>query len=207
MKEGGKEIEESVRRVQKGDTEAFEQIILYYEKPIFGLMCRVLGNDTDAEDTAQEVFIAAFRSIRKFRGESRFSTWLYRIAVNHALNRRKRISIEEKRQASAYFTPASIDGKDQEGDNDVLSRLPDTRPNPETRASQKETREQIEKGLRHLKADDALLILLHDLQEFPYGEVAQVLDIPLGTVKSRLHRARKALRKRLAPYFTEKVTR
>lgn len=207
MKEGGKEIEESVRRVQKGDTEAFEQIILYYEKPIFGLMCRVLGNDTDAEDTAQEVFIAAFRSIRKFRGESRFSTWLYRIAVNHALNRRKRISIEEKRQASAYFTPASIDGKDQEGDNDVLSRLPDTRPDPETRASQKETREQIEKGLRHLKADDALLILLHDLQEFPYGEVAQVLDIPLGTVKSRLHRARKALRKRLAPYFTEKVTR
>ncbi|HLB02795.1 MAG TPA: sigma-70 family RNA polymerase sigma factor, partial [Nitrospiria bacterium] len=144
--------------------------------------------------TAQEVFISAYRCIKRFRGESSFSTWLYRIAINRAKNRRNSLIASRKRMVS-------LEVADPEGDGGPMGSLSHPGLDPAQEAEQQEIREQVQQGLNGLKADDALLILLHDLQDVPYEEIAEVLDIPLGTVKSRLHRARQTLKARLAPHF------
>lgn len=183
-----------VRRVQGGETESFEVLIRRHEKPIFNLLYRWLGDYDDASETAQEVFLSAFRSIRKFRGDAKFSTWLYRIAVNHAKNRLKGIG------ASRHRT-IPLESNDPEGDGGPVGRLPDPGPDPSEVAERTEDHARVQQWLNTLDPDDALVILLHDLQEVGYEEMGRILDLPLGTVKSRLHRARLALRAKMAPYI------
>ena len=176
---------ECVQKVQAGDADAFEILVRRHEKRIFNLLYRWLGNYDEAAEVAQEVFLSAFRAIKRFRGDSSFSTWLYRIGVNHAKNRQKSLLLARQRGAAEEVTdspgnPAS---------------------DPAKKAEQREMHDLVHQGLSSLQSDDALLILLHDLQEVRYEEIAEVLNIPLGTVKSRLHRARQALKVKLAPYF------
>jgi RNA polymerase sigma-70 factor (ECF subfamily) len=183
-----------VRRVQGGETGAFEVLVRRHEKPIFNLLYRWLGDYDEAVETAQEVFLSAYRSIRKFRGDSKFSTWLYRIAVNHAKNRQKGLSASRHR-----LTP--LESADPDGKEGTVADLPDPGPDPSQVAERTETHERVQRWLNSLDGDDALLILLHDLQDVGYEEMAQILNIPIGTVKSRLHRARLALKTKLTPYF------
>lgn len=187
-----------VQKVQGGETEAFEVLVHRHEKTIFNLLYRWLGDYNEAADVAQEVFLSAYRSIKSFRGESSFSTWLYRIAINQAKNRRKSLTTSQQRMVPLEIT-------DPEGDGGPLAHLPHPGPDPAQAAEQQEIQELVQKGLNGLESDDAMLILLHDLQGVPYEEIAQVLDIPLGTVKSRLHRARQALKSKVAPYYSTKV--
>ncbi len=176
---------ECVQKVQVGDADAFEILVRRHEKRIFNLLYRWLGNYDEAAEVAQEVFLSAFRAIKRFRGDSSFSTWLYRIGVNHAKNRQKSLLLARQRGAAAEVTdPPGNPASD-----------------PAEKAEQREVHDLVHQGLSSLQADDALLILLHDLQEVRYEEIAEVLNIPLGTVKSRLHRARQALKVKLAPYF------
>jgi RNA polymerase sigma-70 factor (ECF subfamily) len=195
MKYDEKKDREWVRRVQKGETEAFEVLVNRHERKIFNLLFRWLGNYDDAADAAQEVFVSAFKSIRKFRGDAAFSTWLYSIACNHARNRRKRMAVLEKRNIPLEMTDPE---EEKEG---LIATLAHSGPNPAEQAEQREVQEQVQKGLNSLNADDALLILLRDFQDLPYEEMAGILKVPTGTVKSRLHRARQALKVKLAPYF------
>jgi len=167
-----------------------------YQKPIFNLLYRWLGDYDDAAESAQEVFMAAFRSIRQFRGEAKFSTWLYQIAINQAKNRRTQLAAGRARMA-----PHSADDPEQDGN--PIARLPYAGPDPGQLAEQQELSALVQQGLDRLPPDDALMILLHDLQGVGYDEIAAVLRVPLGTVKSRLHRARQALKARLAPYYQE----
>ncbi|MFQ5779642.1 MAG: RNA polymerase sigma factor [Nitrospiria bacterium] len=186
---------EWVQKVQKGEIDAFEVLVQRYEKQIFNLLYRWLGDYDEAAEGAQEVFLAAYRSIRMFRGEARFSTWLYRIAINHAKNRRRRIAARRERTVSlerAYPEEGEAPSAD----------LPDGGLDPEQTTERKEMQVHVHHSLNRLKPEEALLILLHDLQGLPYEEMAQVLNLPLGTVKSRLHRARMALKKKLTPYYT-----
>lgn len=185
---------EWVQRVQNGETDAFEILIQRHQKPIFNLLCRWLGDREEASDAAQEVFLAAYRAIREFRGDALFSTWLYRIAVNQAINRRKRLGVDQARRAA-------LDPIDSAEAPDPLADLPHPGPDPAQEAEREETHARIQEGLNGLKEEEALIILLHDLQEVPYEEIARILKLPLGTVKSRLHRARLALRAKLADYF------
>ncbi len=179
---------ECVQKVQGGDADAFETLVRRHEKKIFNLLYRWLGDYDEAAEVAQEVFLAAFRAIKRFRGDSSFATWLYRIGVNHAKNRQKSLQVARQRwQATEISDPPGDPSSD-----------------PAEGVEQRERHELVQRGLNDLDADDALLILLHDLQEFRYEEIAESLDIPLGTVKSRLHRARQALRAKLAPYFVRK---
>ena len=173
-----------VRRLQRGDTDAFEILVRRHEKAIFNLIYRMLGDYDDAAETAQEVFLSAYRAIGQFRGEANFSTWLYRIAFNHATTRRKSTTARQKR-----LVP--IDGSDMV--DDTLG--------PAETLEKKELRERVQLALNELDPEDATVILLRDLQDIPYEDVARVLKIPVGTVKSRLHRARQALKARLAAYF------
>jgi len=191
---------EWVRRVQGGETEVFEVLVRRHEKTIFNLLYRWLGDYDEAAETAQEVFLSAYRSIRTFRGDSQFSTWLYRIAINHAKNRLKGFGASRHRT-----TPLESAGPD--GEEGPIAHLPDPGPDPIQVVERMETHERVQKGLNGLNADDALLILLHDLQDVGYEEIAQILAIPIGTVKSRLHRARLALRAKLTPYFNSLRTK
>ncbi len=179
---------ECVQKVQGGDADAFETLVRRHEKKIFNLLYRWLGDYDDAADVAQEVFLAAFRAIKRFRGDSSFATWLYRIGVNHAKNRQKSLQVARQRQQAREVSDAPSDPASD----------------PAEGVEQRERHDLVQRGLNELDADDALLILLHDLQEVRYEEISETLDIPLGTVKSRLHRARQALRAKLAPYFGRK---
>jgi RNA polymerase sigma-70 factor, ECF subfamily len=177
---------ECVKRVQRGDTESFEILVRRHQNTTFNLIYRFLGDYDEATDTAQEVFLSAYRSIQQFRGDAKFSTWLYRIAFNHASTRRKSLNSKRQRQVTL---------------EDHLG-LVDCDENPETSAQRKEIQQCVQQALNSLDGDDAQIILLRDLQDISYEDIAQTLDVPVGTVKSRLHRARQALRTSLAPYFT-----
>ena len=179
---------ECVQKVQGGDADAFETLVRRHEKKIFNLLYRWLGDYDEAAEVAQEVFLAAFRAIKRFRGDSSFATWLYRIGVNHAKNRQKSLQVARQRQQATEVSDAPGDPASD----------------PAEGVEQRERHDLVQRGLNDLDADDALIILLHDLQEVRYEEISETLDIPLGTVKSRLHRARQALRAKLAPYFGRK---
>jgi len=176
---------ECVQNLQRGQTDAFEILIRRHEKTIFNLVYRMLGDYDEAAEVSQEAFLSAYRAIGTFRGDSNFSTWLYRIALNHATTRRKSLNTRQQRNVSIENTePVS-----------------DPQPGPAETMEKKEIRERVQQALNSLEPDDATVILLRDLQDVPYEEVARVLEIPIGTVKSRLHRARQALKTELASYF------
>ena len=176
---------ECVKRVQRGDVDSFEVLVRRHQKATFNLVYRLLGDYDEAAEVAQEVFLSAYKSIHQFRGDANFSTWLYRIAFNHASTRRKSLQIAQQR-----LVP--LDGTEIISDGEV---------DPAKNAERREVQERIQQALSSLHKDDAVIIFLRDLQDVPYEQVAQMLDIPVGTVKSRLHRARRALKARLAPYF------
>ena len=176
---------ECVRRVQQGDTDSFEVLVRRHEKAIFNLIYRLLGNYDEAAEVAQEVFLSAFKSIHQFRGEANFSTWLYRIGLNHASTRRKSLQSSQQRHIP-------LDGTEVIADGTV---------DPAKNVEHKEIQQRVQQALNSLDPEDARIVLLRDLQDIPYEDVAEMLDIPVGTVKSRLHRARQALKTSLAPYF------
>ena len=174
-----------VRRLQRGDTIAFEILVRRHEKAVFNLLYRMLGDYDDAAETAQEVFLSAYRAIGQFRGDANFSTWLYRIALNHAITRRKSTSTHHRRVVPIAGT-------------DIID---ETQLGPAESLEKKELRERVQRALNDLAPEDAAVILMRDLQDIPYEDVARVLKVPVGTVKFRLHRARQALKARLAVYF------
>jgi RNA polymerase sigma-70 factor (ECF subfamily) len=176
--------------LQRGETEAFAVLLERHQKSIFNLLYRMLGDYDDAAEVSQEAFLSAYRSIKSFRGDASFSTWLYRIAVNHANTRRKTLALAQQRTARLESSEPAGDGASD----------------PADALEKKELRERVQAALNGLESEDATIIVLRDLQDVPYEAVADILEIPIGTVKSRLHRARRALKARLAPYFKAKRT-
>jgi len=174
-----------VRRIQHGEVDAFEVLVRRHEKTIFNLVYRMLGDYDDAIEVSQEVFLSAYRAIGQFRGDANFSTWLYRIALNHATTRRRSNNSRQHRTAPI----------------EDMELIRDSQPGPAETLEKKEMQERVQLALNKLAPEDAAVILLRDLQDVPYDEVARLLEIPVGTVKSRLHRARQALKSLLATYF------
>lgn len=176
---------ECVKRVQRGDTQSFEILVRRHQNTTFNLIYRFLGDYDEATETAQEVFLSAYSSIQQFRGDANFATWLYRIAFNHASSRRKSLNSKLQRHVAL--------------EDEVVA---DCSADPETSAERREIQQCVQQALNSLNRDDAQIILLRDLQDVRYEDIAETLDVPVGTVKSRLHRARQALRASLAPYFS-----
>jgi len=179
---------ECVQRLQKGDTDAFELLVRRHQKTIFNLIYRVLGDYDEAAEIAQEAFLSAYRSIAQFRGDANFSTWLYRIAINHASTRRKSLAKANQRRVPL----------------DSTDPIDDRHPDPVDAVAQREIQFRVQSALNTLDPDEATIILLRDMQDVPYEEVARMLDVPVGTVKSRLHRARQTLKAKLMPFFGER---
>lgn len=172
-----------VEAARRGDEGAFESLVRLYEKRVFALAVRMCGNPEDAAEAAQESFLAAWQGLRFFRGDSSFSTWLYRLTANACVDLLRR----EGRHRSA--AGPSLD--DEELNRDV----PDsTVPSPQEEAERRELRAQIEEGLRALSPEHRQVLVLREMHQLSYDEIARVLDLDVGTVKSRISRGRKQLR-------------
>ncbi|MBW1981911.1 MAG: sigma-70 family RNA polymerase sigma factor [Deltaproteobacteria bacterium] len=182
-----------VSRCRRGDREAFTRLMQRYERQIYNFVYRMLGNEQEAEDLTQDVFVAAFRGISSFRGASRFSTWLYRIALNQTRNRIKYLSRRQLlRRDYERVNP------DNPYSQDSVEQLIDTRPTPEQMAVARNLAWQVQDCLNQLPEQFREILVLRDVQGFSYEELCSMLSLNLGTVKSRLHRARIALQECLA---------
>ena len=179
-----------LRAAQRGSLEAFNRLVERYQRQVFNVCYRTLANVDDAADATQEAFLGAYRGLASFRGAAEgFRPWLLRIAVNACydqLRRRKRRPADSLEGFSA--------GREPDEDAGPADRLPDPAPGPEQHALNRETARGIEAALACLSPDQRLTVVLCDVQGLSYEEAAQVMAVELGTVKSRLSRARAHLR-------------
>lgn len=181
-----------VERLKKQDEAAFNELVRMYEARIFRLVFRMLGDRAEAEDLAQEVFVTVFKSIHGFRGDSKLSTWMYRVATNHTKNRIKYLGRRARGQKQEFDEIA--DGHALESATMSTSvRL----PRPDEMVQGKETEYFIRVALHELSDEQRQLIVLRDIENLTYEDIQKLTGLPAGTVKSRLHRARLALVKRV----------
>lgn len=173
---------------------AYEELIERFEQPVFNIISRLMDDPVDAADVVQEVFLKVFRSITSFRQDSSLKTWIYRIAVNEARNHRRWFS-RHRRQEVCLDRDPRISESDARGYQDWL---PDPGRSPFDLALDRETQELIEQALLKLNPKFRAALVLRELEGLSYEEIAEILDISLGTVKSRILRGRDALRKHLA---------
>lgn len=174
--------EKWVADARRGDTAAFESLLRRYEKRVLALTGRMCRNPEDAQEAAQEAFLAAWQGLPSFRGDASFSTWLYRLASNTCVDLLRR----EGRHSGAAGPSLN--------DEDISLDVPDTSPSPQESAERKELREQIEAGLQSLSPEHRQVLILREIHQLSYEEIAQSLALDLGTVKSRINRGRKQLR-------------
>ncbi|GAB3062953.1 RNA polymerase sigma factor SigW [Virgibacillus ainsalahensis] len=180
-------IKQRIKQVKKGDQSAFEDVVSFYQNKIYQHCYRMLGNAHEAEDIAQEAFIRAYVNIHSFDERRKFSTWLYRIATNLTIDR-------IRKRKPDYYLDAEVKGT--EG-LDMYSRLAADRPLPGEEVESLEMQRYIHKEISELPPKYRSIIILRYLEEFSLKEISDTLDIPLGTVKTRIHRGREALRKKL----------
>jgi RNA polymerase sigma-70 factor (ECF subfamily) len=183
-----------VERVLNEDLAAFEQLVSRYQNKITGYAARMLNDPTEAEDVAQETFIKAYRSLASFRGESSFSTWLYRIATNLCIDRVRKIKRSPK---PAYSLDEPFDKEEDKGGREVA----DLTFEPSIAIERDEVRRRVRETVAEMPEKLRSVIVMCDIQGMSYESIAQVLDVPLGTVKSRLFHARADLARRLKPYM------
>jgi RNA polymerase sigma-70 factor (ECF subfamily) len=178
-----------LRGLRAGIEEAYEELIGLYEQPIYSIAYRLLGNQTEACDVVQEVFLKVFRGVNSFREQSSLRTWLYRIAVNEAQNRRRWFMRHSRCEVS-------IENRGAEERN-LLELAPDTGRSPYEQVLDGENRALVERALTRINPVFRSAVVLRDIQNLSYEEIADVLQVSLGTVKSRILRGREALRHEL----------
>lgn len=174
---------EIIVKVRSGDADAFEALVLEHQNKVYSLALRMVGNEEDARDMAQEAFIRAFNSLGSFRGESKFSVWLYRLTSN--------ICIDFLRGMAKRRT-VSLSWEDEDGDEGELE-IPDERFSPEAGLERSELREAVRRGLEQLTPEYREILLLREINGLSYDEIGRALNLEEGTVKSRIFRARKKL--------------
>ena len=186
-----------IAELKAGSEEAYAWLIGEFHQPIYSLTYRIVNDPSDAADTTQEVFLKVFRGMKQFQGESTLKTWIYRIALHEASNRR-RWWFRHKAQETP-IDPVEAGEAEHPGEE----RLIDPGESPFEQFAHAEVRAVVEEALMHVPEPYRTAIILRDLEDMSYEEIADVLQISLGTVKSRITRGRDALRKRLARYAQE----
>jgi RNA polymerase sigma-70 factor (ECF subfamily) len=179
---------EFVALCQQGDTEAFEVLVERHQKKMLNIAYRMTGNYDEACDVTQEAFVAAYKSIRKFKAESKFSTWLYRIVINYSKNRLKQLRGRERRESFSLDDSTKIKG------TEISRQSSAQESDPGTRMERREREAQVQHCINTLDEEYRDVLVLKDIQGFSYEEIKAILNIPDGTVKSRLSRARNALK-------------
>ncbi|MBV8817175.1 MAG: sigma-70 family RNA polymerase sigma factor [Acidobacteriaceae bacterium] len=172
--------------LRKGSEQAYETLIVRYQQPVYNLVCRLLGESADSADIVQEVFLKIFRNIRSFRGNSSLKTWVYRIAVNEAYNHRRWFTRHQRQEVGLVREESARSYEDS---------LADPGRSPFDLTLDHETRALVEDALAKLNPNFRAAVVLRDIEDLSYEEIAVVLDVSIGTVKSRILRGREALRK------------
>lgn len=175
----------------------FEELLDKYEKPIYNLILRLIGDVEEAADLTQDVFVAAYRSRESFRRESAEYTWLYRIAVNRCKNRFKQMARKRVRETS------SLDEENRNFDNAEPLASAKVDGSPWDNLHRRELRSRIEKAISELSYDYRVVVILRDLQGLTYQEIAEAADLSIDVVRTRLARGRAMLRQKLGPYIVE----
>ncbi|SFH06529.1 RNA polymerase, sigma-24 subunit, RpoE [Desulfotomaculum arcticum] len=176
-----------VTKSQKGDTRSFEQLVTMYQDKIFALSYQLTGNYADAQDLAQNVFIKAYRALPGFRNEADFGTWLHRITVNLSINEKR------KKKPEVY-----LDSPVQTGEGEMPRMVASDIESPEEAFEKKEFSSMVHAALWKLSEEHRAVLVLREMQGYSYEEIAQMLDCTLGTVKSRISRARHSLKMQLS---------
>ena len=182
--------EQLIERLRRRDEAAFNELVRLYQQRIFRLLHRMLGDRAEAEDVAQDVFITVFKSIDGFRGDSKLSTWIYRVASNHCKNRIKHLD-RRGRGKKREFDELSEHGAVESATMSPSAQI--ARPDEQAEANQIEA--IVRAAIGELDEDQRELVVLRDVENLSYEEIQEITGLPEGTVKSRLHRARLALAK------------
>ena len=178
-----------IKRAQTGDQAAFESLIIPYEQKVYNIALQMFKNEHDAYDAAQEVLIKVYRNLDKFKFESAFSTWLHRLAMNTC--------IDEYRKRKRHLTHTTSMDDGTEDEDKPVRQFADSRNTPEEEVLRQEQIHEVRRALDALKEDQKMILIYRDIQGMSYDEITQICDCSLGTVKSRIARARKALKEKI----------
>lgn len=180
-------LNKQIKRVLKGDQDAFTDIVSLYQHRLYQVCYRMIGNKQEAEDIAQEAFVRAYTNLHTFDQKRKFSTWLYRIATNLCIDR-----IRKKKPD--FYLDAQVTGTDG---LDMYSQIASSETLPEDQVEQMELQDRIQYEIKRLPDKYRSVIVLKYIEELSLQEISDILEMPLGTVKTRIHRGREALRKQL----------
>jgi RNA polymerase sigma-70 factor (ECF subfamily) len=179
-----------IERCKTGDLAAFNELVKKYEKQVYNFAYRLTGNYDDANDIAQDAFLRVYNAIGGFRGDASFTTWLFRITTNVFLDDRKRARAHPHSSLDEYM--------DLE-ESSVARQVEDPSPTPQAMIEEQERGQILESAIRSLPEYQRAMVVLYHTQQKSYEEIAEIMDLPIGTVKSRLNRARLALKEKLSP--------
>lgn len=179
-----------IQRCKQGDLSAFDEIVRLYEKQVYNFAYRMTGNYDDASDISMEAFVKAYQAIDSFRGDANFSTWIFRIVTNLYLDRRKR---------SKAHLNVPLDEYIELEESSVARQIEDPSPGPLDQLEALERHKTLESAINELPEYQRIMVLLFHTQNQSYEEIAEIVGLPIGTVKSRLNRARIALKEKLEP--------
>ena len=179
-----------IERCKRGDLAAFNELVKKYEKQVYNFSYRLTGNYDDANDIAQEAFLRVYNAIGSFRGDASFSTWLFRITTN--------VFLDERKRARAH-PQSSLDEYVELEESSVSRQIEDTSPTPDLVTEGKERAEILQDAIQSLPDYQRAVVTLYHTQQKSYEEIAEIMEQPIGTVKSRLNRARLALKEKLSP--------
>ncbi|MGO8673062.1 MAG: sigma-70 family RNA polymerase sigma factor [Capsulimonadaceae bacterium] len=184
------EEKDIIERCRRGDLGAFNDLVRRYEKQVYNYAYRLTNNYDDASDIAQDAFLRVYNAIGTFRGDASFSTWLFRITTNVFLDERKRARAHPK---------SSLDEYVEFEESSVTRQIEDPGPTPAMLTEEAERSNILQKAISSLPEYQRVMVVLYHVQQKSYEEIAAVMDMPIGTVKSRLNRARLALKEKLSP--------
>jgi len=188
---------EFVTLCQRGDVDAFRPLVERHQKKMLNIAYRMMGDYEAASEVVQDAFLHAYKAIRKFRGEARFSTWLCRIVINLSKNRIRQMKTQSEREG------VSLDAPIETEDGQVSQDPPSEEPSALEQMERKEVQTAVQMCINALESDFREVLVLRDIQGLSYDEIGEILEIPGGTVKSRLFRARDALKEGLKKVFGE----
>jgi RNA polymerase sigma-70 factor (ECF subfamily) len=184
------EDKEIIERCRKGDIGAFNELVKQYEKQVYNFAYRLTNNYDDANDIAQDAFLRVFNAIGNFRGDASFTTWLFRITTNVFLDDRKKVRAHPHTSLDEYM---ELD------ESSVARQIEDTGPTPEAITEESERNRILQNAVASLPEYQRVMVVLYHTEQKSYEEIAEIMDMPIGTVKSRLNRARLALKEKLSP--------
>jgi len=190
-----------IAELKAGSEQAYEWLVGEFHQPVYSLVYRILTDPADAADTTQEVFLKIFRGMKYFHGESSLKTWIYRIAIHEASNRRRWWFRHKSKETS--MEPTEDSGTEHFHFSSVNSALVDKHKSPFENAADDEVKAHVEEALRKVPEPYRTAIVLRDIEELSYDEIVDITQVSLGTVKSRITRGRDALRKKLTEYVRE----